>query len=262
MRTVFFLLLLGNAAFFAWSWFAQAASDESQLLQQQLHPEAIHVLTPEQVAKAAKPVPAPAKQTAQAPPPRPPEAEAAKAPQAGKTADAPPAARPADTVKVAACMELGAFNPAEVAKVEQALGPLALGPRLSQRRVEETAGFWVYLPPQSNRQGANRKIAELKKLGVGEFFVVQDDPELRYAISLGVFKSREAARSRLAELRAKGVRTARVGARETLVPKVFFTVREVPEPVAARLNELRQGFPGAELRDCQPEKRAQPASPA
>jgi hypothetical protein len=92
--------------------------------------------------------------------------------------------------------------------------------------------------------------------------VVQDDPELRYAISLGVFKSREAARSRLAELRAKGVRTARVGARETLVPKVFFTVREVPEPVAARLNELRQGFPGAELRDCQPEKRAQPASPA
>jgi hypothetical protein len=195
MRIVFFVLLLGNAAFFAWSWFAQA-SGESQLVQQQLHPEAIRLLTPEQLAKAAKPVPAPAKQTAQAPP-KPPEAEAAKAPQAGKTADTQAAAKPAETVKVAACMELGAFNPVEAPKVEQALVPLALGPRLSQRRVDETAGFWVFLPPQANRQGANRKVAELKKLGVGEFFVVQDDPELRYAISLGVFKSREAARSRI-----------------------------------------------------------------
>jgi hypothetical protein len=257
MRTVFFVLLLANMAFFAWSWFAQAASGESQLLDQQLHPEAIRLLTPEQVAKsAAKQVPPP-KPAAQAAAPKPTEAETPKTVQA--------AAKPPEAVKVAACMELGAFNPAESVKVEQALVPLALGPRLSQRRVDETAGFWVFLPPQATRQAANRKVAELRKLGVGEFFVVQDDAELRYAISLGVFKSREAARSRLAELRAKGVRTARVGVRETQVPKVFFTVREAPERVAAKLNELRQAYPGAELKDCQPEeKRATPApaSPA
>jgi hypothetical protein len=245
MRIVFFVLLLGNLAFFAWSWLARAGSGEGQLLDQQLHPEAIRLLTPEQVAKAA------AKQVPPAP------AKPEKAPETQAAAKAP------EPVKVAECMELGAFNSAEAAKVEQALGPLALGPRLSQRRVEETAGFWVFIPPQPNRQSANVKVAQLKKLGVGEFFVVQDDPEFRYAISLGVFKSREAARSRLAELRAKGVRSARVGARETLVPKVFFTVREVPEPVAARLNELRQSYPGAELKDCAPaEKRAAQASPA
>jgi hypothetical protein len=239
MRIVFFALLLANVAFFAWSWFARSASGEAQLLEQQLHPEAIKLLTPAQVAKAAaKQVPAkPAAQTA------------------------PP--KPAAPVKVAACMELGAFNAADVAKVEQALTPLALGPRLSQRRVDEVAGFWVYLPPQPNRQGANRKVAQLRKLGVDEFFVVLDDSEFRYAISLGVFKSREAARSRLTELRAKGVRSARVGAREMQVPKVYFSVRDVPEPVAARLNEVRQGFPGAELKECAPqEKRAGPVSPA
>lgn len=251
MRIVFFALVLGNVAFFAWSWFASAASGESQLLDQQLHPEAIRLLTPEQVAKAAaKQAAAPAKPTTQIILSKPPEPEAQ-------------AAKPSAPLKVAACMELGAFNAADVPKVEQALTPLALGPRLSQRRVDETAGFWVFLPPQPNRQSANRKVAQLKKLGVGEFFVVQDDPELRYAISLGVFKSREAARARLAELRAKGVRTARIGARETQVPKVFFTVREVPEPVAAKLNEVRQAFPGAELKECVPaEKRAGPVSPA
>src|SRR4051812_10664810 len=114
MRIVFFVLLLVNAAFFAWSWFAQAASGESQLVQQQLHPEAIRLLTPEQVTKAAKQVPAPAKQTAQVP--KPPEPDAAKAPQAGKTAETQAAVKPAETVKVAACMELGAFSPAEAPK--------------------------------------------------------------------------------------------------------------------------------------------------
>jgi hypothetical protein len=116
------------------------------------------------------------------------------------------------------------------------------------------------MPPQRNRQGANQKVAELKRLGVDEYFVVQDDPDFRFAISLGVFKSAEAARSRLEQLRAKGVRSARVGSRETQVQRVFFTVRDVPEPVVGKLNELRQGFPGAELKECQPEeKRAAPA---
>src|SRR5438067_6282351 len=108
MRILFFVLVLGNAAFFAWTWFAHASSSESQLLEQQLHPESIRLLTPEQVAKAAKQVaPAPAKPPAQVAAAKPPETEA----------------KPAETVKVAACMELGGFNTAEVAKVEQALGP-------------------------------------------------------------------------------------------------------------------------------------------
>ena len=32
-------------------------------------------------------------------------------------------------------------------------------------------------------------------------------------------------------------------------------VRDVPEPLASRLNELRQGFPGTELKECQPEEK-------
>jgi hypothetical protein len=268
MRIVFFALLLANVAFFAWTGFAQPGSAESQLVDQQLHPEAIRLLTPEQVAKAsAKQVPPPPQKAAPAAPapaapPPPTDSARAPEPQAGKTAESPAAVRTPEPVKVAACLELGAFNAAEAAKVEQALGPLALGARLSQRRVEESAGFWVYLPPQPSRQGAARKIVELKKLGVEEFFIVQDDPEYRFAVSLGVFKSREAARSRLAELRGKGVRTARVGTRETQVQKVFSSVRDAPEPEVARLNELRQSFPGAELRDCPAAKPLAPAAPA
>jgi hypothetical protein len=58
-------------------------------------------------------------------------------------------------------------------------------------------------------------------------------------------------------LRKKGVRTARVGPRETSVQKVYFSVREVPDALVAKLNELRQSFAGTELKDCPAgEKRA------
>jgi hypothetical protein len=140
-------------------------------------------------------------------------------------------------------------------RAEQALEALALGARLSQRHAEEIAGYWVFIPPQSSRQAANRKAAELKKLGVDDFFIVQEDSKFRYSISLGIFKTEDAAKARLEQLRAKGVRTGRVGARDTTVQKVYFVVREVPDALAAKLNELRQGFPGTELKECQPEAK-------
>ncbi len=202
-------------------------------MEQQLNPQAITLLGPEQLSALAAER---AKQVAARPKPPPP----------------PP---PQPKVAVAACLELGAFNLGEVARVQQLLEPLALGAKLSQRRAEEIASYWVFMPPQGSRQAANRKSAELKKLGVEDFFVLQEDPKLRFAISLGIFKTEEAAQARLAELRKKGVRTARVAPRETPVQKVYFTVREVPEALASRLNELRQRLPGSELKDCPPEEK-------
>jgi hypothetical protein len=232
MRTVFFLLVLANLAFIAWSYLGGPASGESQLVDQQLNPQAIRLLSPEQRAALA------AERARPAPPPP---------PQAAPAAPPPPAA---PKVAVVACMELGAFNLADVQRVEQALGPLSLGAKLSQRHAEEIAGYWVFIPPQPGRQAANRKATELKKLGVEDFFIVQEDSSFRYSISLGVFKTGDAAKARLEQLRTKGVKTARVGARDTTVQKVYFVVREVPEPLAAKLNELRQGFPGTELKEC------------
>jgi hypothetical protein len=228
MRTAFFLLLLANLSFFGWAYFgAGRTADEPQLMEQQLNAQEIRLLSAEQVAKLA--------------------AERAK--QAVERPKAPPRA------PVVACLELGAFSLGEVPRVQKALEPLALGSRLTQRRADEVASYWVFIPPLRNRQAANLKAAELKKLGVEDFFIVQEDPKVRFSISLGVFKTEEAARSRLAELRTKGVRTARVGPKEMSVQKVYFAIREVPDALVTRLNDLRQSFAGTELRDCTPEEK-------
>jgi hypothetical protein len=163
-------------------------------------------------------------------------------------ADLPPvsAARKPSAV----CMEWGSFTAADVSRAEQALEPLALGPRLAQRRADEAASWWVYVPSMGSRQGALKKAAELKTLGVEEYFIVQDESEHRWALSLGVFRSEEAAQAHLIALQNRGVRSARVGARDTVAPRIWLQVKSVDAPLQARLKEIARQVEGTELRDC------------
>ena len=213
MRTLFLLLLLANVVFFAYGRLGDVLfPGESQLLQQQINPQAIRVLP---AAKAAA----------------------------------------VTREKTVACLEWGAFAGGEVGRADEALAPLALGAKLAQKRVDETATWWVFMPPQGSRQAATIKTAELKRLGIEDYFIVQEDPKVRFAISLGVFRTQEAARNRLEQLRSKGVRTVQVGPRDTQVQKIWFQVRDVPEAVVAKLNDLRERFPGSELKDCAAEEK-------
>ena len=214
MRILFFILGLANVAFFAYTWFgsgAQAGGD-AQIIGQQLNREKIRLLAPEQVSALTR------------------KLELSKV--------------------VTVCLEWGGFGDADAARAGQTLEPLGLGAKLTQRRQEDVAGFWVYIAPLSSRQVATQKAGELKRLGVDDYFVVPDDPKWRNAISLGVFKTEDAAKARLAALRAKGVRSAAVGARETKQGKTYFQVREASPALAAKLNELKQGFAGTEVRAC------------
>jgi hypothetical protein len=151
-------------------------------------------------------------------------------------------------------MEWGSFTIADAPRAEKALEPLALGARLGQRRSEESAGWWVFIPPQARaanaRQAALKKAAELRALGVEDYFIVQEEGQHRWALSLGVFRTEDAARARLAVLRAQGVRSAAVGARETVVPKVWLQVRGVDPALEAKLKELTVQVESTELRTC------------
>jgi hypothetical protein len=149
-----------------------------------------------------------------------------------------------------ACSEWGGFAVAEAPKAEQALAPLALGARLVQRRSDETAGWWVFIPPQGNRATALKKTAELKSLGIDDYFILQDEGKMRWAVSLGIFSTEEAARNRLEALRAKGVRSAQTGERDTAVSKIWFQVRGADAALLARLRESAKEFPGTEVRAC------------
>jgi hypothetical protein len=251
VRTVFRRLALANAAFFAWTRLVApgGAGADPAPLARQISPEKMRVVRPEELAQpsptknvAASPAPVTTASTlpnATVPPPAPPP---------------PPSALPARAELK--CIEWGAFAPAEAARAETALAPLALGERLSRHRTEETAGWWVFIPPPARgnnaRQAAVRKAGELKKLGIQDYFVVQEEGPNHWAVSLGVFRSEEAAQARLAALRSQGVRSARMGPRDTQVAKVWLQVKSVDAPLETRLRELAQQAEGTELRECAP----------
>lgn len=229
MRTAFLILLLANVGFFAWWRYGSptdAAADPAPL-SRQIEPEKLKVVAPKDL-----PPPSPAK------------------PVAVIKAEPPPPPPPVASLK---CLEWGSFTLTDAPKAEKALEPLALGPKLAQRRTEETAGWWVFIPPQkvaNPRQAALRKANELRNLGVEDYFIVQEEGQHRWALSLGVFRTEDAARARLAVLRTQGVRTAMIGARETVVPKVWLQVKGVDPALEAKLKELTVQVESTELRAC------------
>jgi hypothetical protein len=222
MRALFLLMVLANLVFLAYAHVArEGAGVESRIRLLQIAPEKIRSL------KAPEPEP-PAR-------PRPP----------GKTI--PPAPR-AGLALPAACVEWGIFAGPAVARAETALADLGLPPGQVGRTVTDAGGYWVYMPPQKTRADAERKVGELKALGVTEFFLVQEPAQWRNAISLGIFRSEEAAQAFLAHLKEQGVRTAIAARRENFLKQVAFHVREPSEATVARVTALQQAFPGTEVR--------------
>jgi hypothetical protein len=209
MRWVFLLLLAVNIGFGVFVYLRdKAPNPDAQLIALQMNADKVRIVPP-------RPAPAPAPVTASA---------------------------------RAACIEWGGFGTGELARAQGALDRLALGARARRVEVSVTAGYWVFIPPMRSQAAMERKVTELRELGVNEYFPVLDPGRWRNAISLGVFRSEEGASRYLAQLRQMGVRSATVGEREQRVTQTAFLISDPTEEESAKLAELKNEFPGSELR--------------
>ena len=172
----------------------------------------------------------------------------ASAPPEAATPAAPAPARP----QLYACTEVGNFVLADARKFEAKLEPLALGERQSRRTVagQDISSYMVFIPPQGSKEGAERKAAELKQLGVSNYFIMGDGSPQRWGISLGVFKSETSAQSQLASLNKQGVHSARVAPRYSASKQVAYQFRDLDAATRARLAAITAQFEEQELRSC------------
>ena len=210
MRMLFLALLLANLLIAAWGTRRESEPGPNAVyLQQQIAPERIRLLTPEEAERMAA-VP--------------------------KTSAAP------------VCIEWGAFAAADVPRAVEAIE--ALGVKTQERRMEDAARWWVMLPPLANRAAAGTRVAELRKLGVDDVGIIDDDAGgFRNGISLGLFRSEDGAKTRVDVLARRGVAGVRIVPREQSV-RVYLQVREAPEGFRGRAAELKAAWPSADLRDC------------
>ncbi|QJD91309.1 SPOR domain-containing protein [Duganella dendranthematis] len=175
------------------------------------------------------------------------QANKAVASTAAAVNDAKPAPAP-----VQACVEIASFVLADARRFEAQLATLDLGDRQSRHNLPgtEVSSYIVYIPSQGNKEGADKKAGELRSLGVTNYYVISDNSPLRWGISLGVFKTDNAAQNQLAALMKQGVRTARVAPRLSGSKLLAFQFRDVDADLKAKLEKIRTGFPNAEVHNC------------
>jgi hypothetical protein len=162
-----------------------------------------------------------------------------------------PAPAPAGPALIA-CTEIGDFAAPDARRFETRAATLELGARQSRQDVAATeiTSHIVYIPPLGSKEAAERKAAELKNLGITNYFIMSDNSAMRWGISLGVFKSENAAKTLLAALNRQGVQSARVSGRATQTTKVAYRFRDLDPATREKLDAIAAGFPAQQLRSC------------
>ncbi len=96
---------------------------------------------------------------------------------------------------------------------------------ISGEVLAEERGYWlVYLAPAPNLADAQVRASLLKRQGVDDLFVWQDGP-MKYAISLGLYRTEEGARAAVEQFARQGVRNALVMRRGSPDARVVVRVR-------------------------------------
>lgn len=228
MKALVFILVLGNLLFYAFSagYFGHPDNPDAGRVDQQVAPERMRLVS--------RGEPPPVKAAEASPPAVVAEPEAAPAP-----------------VVANVCLRWNQLSTENARQLSTKIGEKFAAFKLVKHTVAgEGNGWWVYIPPLPSKGEAEKKAGELRLLGVSDYFIISEDGPNRYAISLGVFSSEKGGQERLAELKAKGVKSARFSVRPGK-ESVFVLEARGPEPDKAALLKLAATtLPKVTAQDC------------
>jgi len=224
MKVLFFVLLAANVVALVLFQFPGGRSGEPMKGHEPFQAEKIKLISPIELQARKAPAPEPEKNTTLS----------------------------TDAVVPLQCLEWGAVAAADAERARLTLQKLKIWDKASSRKIEKTSGFWVYVPPRKSLAEAQKKVDELKTLGVKESFVLQEKTPWRYAISLGIFSTGEAAEKFLAQLREKGVRSAITGPRNREMEAMVFTLKNLDPTMVTEVTKLKTAFAGSDVTtiDC------------
>jgi hypothetical protein len=276
MKRLFWILLLANVAVFAYFKHDASLSAISSL-KPEIHPEQIKLLNAEALASypkrsvAAAPVPVPASPvealaennapaitpSLSKPESKAPEAKVGdvkvvdtKSAEKVPAADKPPSAKPAEAHAAVqtACYEWSGFNMARVTEAASLAQQINIKTQTNMTSSgQESVRYWIYKPPLATAEAAQTKADELRKLGVEDFFIVQDDPKWRNAISFGVFRDEKLADKLMADLKNKGVKLLIKATRNG--GQAVIKLQQVSPQQFASLQKSRSHFPDSVLKE-------------
>lgn len=149
-----------------------------------------------------------------------------------------------------ACRLVDGLSPDEAQRLRKEAEDKAVKLAFESKPVEEATNYWVLIPAQPDRAAADKKLRELLRLGLSGFQVVEEEGPFKFAIVLGAFKSDKAAAAYLEGLGKRGVRSAKVQARDRIVVRVQLTLRGPADSLEKSLRGLLQPYAAATLALC------------
>lgn len=217
LRLLVLLLVLLNGGYFAWSHgmlrpygFGPAQQSEPQRLAQQIQPQLVRILPTDEARRA--------------------DVAAQLAPRAGE------------------CLQAGLLDDAQAAVLRQAAQVALPAGSWSLESVVEPARWIVYMGKYPDAQTLAKKRTELTSLNLR--FEPLNNPALDFGLSLGGFDSEERARTELAALSQRGLRTATVVLQRPEARGNLFKLPLLDQALLPRLDELKTALAGKPLRAC------------
>ena len=242
LRLLVLLLLLANAAFFAWAkgslaafGLAPVAQSEPQRLEQQIRPEALRLHIPEA-------------------PPAPPDTDTAAPANSLPAASSPTSSLAAPLLAVssntspASCLQAGLYNEEQTATLRSRLQSLLPADSWVIESSVEPARWLVYMGRYADKEALDKKKAELRMRQVA--FQPLNNPALEPGLSLGSFAVQADAEAELVRISQQGVRTARIvqGSPELRGQRLKFPAADAT--LRAKLGGMKPALFGKPLLPC------------
>ena len=145
------------------------------------------------------------------------------------------------------CYKWGNFTSTNLPSAQVVLVRLGLQAQVNQESIElQDKRYWVYYPPLKTAELAKQKADEIKSLGVGELYIVQDS-QWRNAISFGLFSEEQLASNLLTSLQEKGVKGATKALRNPGKALSSLLIKGVSADSAQELHKIKHEFVGTDI---------------
>jgi hypothetical protein len=219
LRLSVLLLALFNAGYYAWSHqmlrsygFGPAQQSEPQRQAQQIQPQLVRILSADEARRA------------------------------DGVAQATPQARAGE------CLQSALLDDVQAVLVRQAAQAALPAGSWTVDAGVQPARWIVYMGKYADAQALAKKRGELASLNLR--FEPLTNPALDFGLSLGGYDSEQRARTELAALAQRGVRTATVVQEHAELRGSFFRVPAVDDVLRPRLDELKTALAGQALHPC------------
>ncbi len=210
MRWLFLLLLAANIIFFFWNWLREDDAGSSYQQETAFSSKGKTLVLLSELEPAStipppvkdKPSPADSAPIKELPPAAAEQRASKPATIASRTstASSSPPSLPTEQ-KGGLCYVLGPFTSS--AKVQQVISRIANSSALVEKRwssPQQRTGYWVHIPPAASSKKARDTAQKLNAAGFADAQPITSG-EMKNAVSLGIFSTRESARKRLARVK-------------------------------------------------------------